>query len=81
MEWGGEAGIVRPDPSSSDEAWSEYLYFRRNSKGAHLELWNCAGGCGQWFILARNTVTHDVLVSWPMTDKPDLAAAVGRKLP
>jgi sarcosine oxidase subunit delta len=63
LRFGGEAEIVRPNPpeEASDAAWTEYLYFRNNPKGLHQEHWCCATGCGQWFKVARDTVSHDVL--------------------
>lgn len=62
LAYGGEAEIVRSlDPSAAtDEEWTNYLYFRNNPKGLHQEQWCCAGGCGQWFKVARHTVTHAV---------------------
>jgi len=26
----------------------------------HFEQWCCRAGCGQWFKVARHTVTHDI---------------------
>lgn len=59
---GGEAEVVRAlDPDCiSNEDWTEYLYFRSNPKGVLQEQWCCSGGCGQWFKVARDTVTHEV---------------------
>jgi heterotetrameric sarcosine oxidase delta subunit len=42
----------------SDAVWAQYLFYRSNEKGAHRELWCHDGGCGQWFIMQRDTVTH-----------------------
>lgn len=63
LTYGGEAEIIRPlEPEqASDEVWTEYLYFRTNPKGNHHEQWCCSGGCGQWFKVARDTVSHDIL--------------------
>ena len=60
--FGGEADVARAiDPASqSDEEWTDYLYMRSNTKGIHFEQWCCALGCGQWFKVARHTVTHAV---------------------
>lgn len=60
--FGGEAGSSRPaDPAAlSDEEWSDYLYARANPKGRSEERWVHSGGCGQWFILVRDTATHEV---------------------
>lgn len=63
LTYGGEAEIIRPpEPEkAADEEWTEYLYFRTNPKGVHQEQWCCSGGCGQWFKVARDTVSHEVL--------------------
>lgn len=65
---GGEAHIQRPGPAEdvSDQAWSDYLFFRENPKGLHYERWVHAYGCGQWFNLARDTVTHEIIAVYDM---------------
>lgn len=62
LEYGGEAEVTRPDPpdQASDTEWTNYLYMRRNTKGLHLEQWCCRAGCGQWFKVARHTVSHEI---------------------
>ena len=75
--YGGEAGIARPkDPHAlSDEQWADYLFMRKNSRGAHRELWNHAQGCRRWFEVERDTVSyliagsHDIAA--PATGKDD----------
>ena len=62
----GDAGIPRPARTASDAEWAQYLYFRRNAKGAARELWIHSAGCGRWFELDRNTASHDVTASRPM---------------
>jgi sarcosine oxidase subunit delta len=59
--FGGTAHIARPVLGASDQEWSEYLFFRENPKGVHRERWRHSFGCGQWFNVARNTITHEVL--------------------
>lgn len=62
---GGEADRVRPiDPSQLDDAeWADFLFMRRNQKGAQRERWNHASGCRRWFIIERNNITHEILAS------------------
>ncbi len=67
---GGTTHISRPDLSASDAVWGEYLFFRDNPKGVHCERWRHAYGCGGWFNLARNTVTHEVLAVYGMSEPP-----------
>lgn len=64
--FGGEAQIIRPaDPSAvSDAQWADYVFFRDNPKGIHLERWRHTYGCGQWFDMARHTVSHEILESY-----------------
>ena len=65
FSFGGEADRVRPEePSKLDsEAWSEYLFYRENTKGEHRELWVHSYGCRQWFELIRNTADHEIISS------------------
>jgi len=69
---GGEASRARPDHPEhiSDPDWAQYLFYRENPKGLLRERWVHRYGCGQWFIVSRDTVTHDILDSLPMGDLP-----------
>ena len=42
----------------SDAQWADYLFMRKNSRGAHRELWNHAQGCRRWFEVERDTVSY-----------------------
>jgi len=61
FSYGGEAHIRRPPQPEklSDDAWADYLFFRRNPKGLHEEQWCHSGGCRQWFNSIRDTVTYN----------------------
>ena len=67
---GGQSHIERPaDPAATDDAeWASYLYTRKNPKGVHLERWHHTYGCRQWFNVARDTVTHELLAVYRMGD-------------
>jgi len=70
----GEAHIARPGSPArvEPEAWADYLFFRRNPRGLHHERWCHVHGCGQWFNLARDTLTHAIGPVYAMTDpKPE----------
>jgi sarcosine oxidase subunit delta len=58
---GGTTAGIRPDLHATDLQWGEYLFFRENPKGVLRERWRHTYGCGQWFSVERNTVTHEVL--------------------
>jgi sarcosine oxidase subunit delta len=66
----GTSHIARAAVTASDEEWGRYLFFRENPKGVHLERWRHVYGCGQWFNLARHTVTHEVLAVYRMSEPP-----------
>lgn len=57
---GGEAHILRPDPTCTDAEWSAYLFERKNPRAVHYERWRHAFGCGKWFHMARHTHTLEV---------------------
>lgn len=65
FSYGGEADIARPeDPASlTDAQWADYLFSRKNSRGAYRELWHHAAGCRRWFVVERDTVSYAVKVS------------------
>ena len=73
---GGTTHISRPAGVVSDEVWGDYLFFRDNPQGLHLERWRHGMGCGQWFNVARNTVTHAVLAVYGMTEQAPALADV-----
>lgn len=71
---GGESHIARPGPPETvaDGEWADYLFYRTNPKGEHLERWLHRFGCGRWFNMARNTVDHRITAIYGMTDpKPE----------
>ena len=76
FRFGGESHIERPaDPAGiPDEEWADYLFFRTNPKGVHYERWLHAHGCRQWFNMARDTVTHEILETYTMQEQAQEAA-------
>lgn len=70
--FGGPAGVVRPPDTSDDATWTRYLYERENPAGWHWERWSHAHGCGQWFNMLRNTLTHAIVAACPIgVPRPD----------
>ncbi len=67
---GGTAHLVRPPLDATDQIWGEYLFFRDNPQGLHRERWRHVHGCGQWFNVVRNTVTHAIDAVYAMTEPP-----------
>ena len=66
FHYAGQAHIARPyDPdNTTDETWGNYLFFRKNPKGNHQEMWAHATGCRQYFNVVRNTLTYEILESY-----------------
>jgi sarcosine oxidase subunit delta len=74
--FGGPAHVERPRTDVSDAQWTDYLYGRDNPAGLHLERWCHAYGCGRWFNLARDTLTHKIHAVYRMDQpRPDLSGA------
>ena len=76
----GEAHIARPlDPeASSDEEWGDYLFFRKNPRGLHHELWLHAAGCRKYFNATRDTVSYEILETYPMGEQPKVELSARR---
>jgi len=75
FSFGGESHLTRPMLDASDQEWTDYLFNRDNPKGNHLERWRHSYGCGQWFNIARDTVTHEIHSVYKMgLPRPILAA-------
>jgi sarcosine oxidase, subunit delta len=70
FNFGGEAFIARPaDPASMDDAaWGDYLFMRKNTKGANWEMWGHTAGCRKWFVVKRNTATHVIDGAWTLAE-------------
>lgn len=79
----GQAHLSRPlDPDSlSDDEWAKYVYFRKNPRGEHRELWVHAAGCRKFFNVARNTQTYEIYATYKsgetldLGDKPEIGAS------
>lgn len=68
--FGGEALVHRPGPEVNDADWADYLFNRENSKGVQHEYWVHSFGCGQWFTVKRDTVSHDILAAPGVGEPP-----------
>lgn len=62
FRFGGEASVHRPArPEHIDDGeWADYLFYRDNLKGMHAERWLHSYGCRRWFMVLRDTVTHEM---------------------
>ena len=61
------AGAVEPHPDPnrcSDDEWTEYVWLEENLAGVVREWW-CHVATSYWFIAERNTVTDEILATYP----------------
>ncbi len=60
---GGPLKSRRPDDTVGieDRDWVEYLTVPQNPIGPVNERWWHVRGCGSWFTLTRDTLTHALL--------------------
>lgn len=68
--YGGELQVARPPAGAADRDWGGYLFYRENPKGELAERWCHSFGCGQWFNVSRNTVTHEIVATWMPGSSP-----------
>ena len=73
----GQAHIERPlQPEEiSDEQWAHYLFFRKNPRGLHHEMWLHAAGCRKYFNATRNTATYEIMETYKMGEQPRVSAS------
>jgi sarcosine oxidase subunit delta len=68
FRFGGPSHVTRPPLDCDDPTWGAYLFERENPKGLHYERWLHNDGCGRWFNLVRDTVTHEIRAVYLMGD-------------
>ena len=78
----GDASKLRPGAigDGTMNQWHDYVHIRDNVRGRTAEHWHHTGGCRQWLVVERDTVSHEVYAVTPAnTRKPGKANA--RKTP
>ena len=70
----GEAHIKRPlDPLSlSDREWGDYLFFRKNPRGIHHEMWYHGTACRKYFNVSRDTRSYVILETYKIGEQPQV---------
>ena len=58
---GAALALDRPAPDAGADAWEAYVHLRDNPAGLTEDLWFHDSGCAAWIVVARNTVTHEVV--------------------
>ena len=63
-------GEVTEMPSATDctdEEWTDFVFFSNNTAGVVREWW-CHVASGYWFIAERNTVTDEIICTYPASE-------------
>lgn len=55
-----DAVPVRPAAEGALAEFHDYVYLRENPAGDIAEHWYHNGGCRNWLIVHRHTVTHQI---------------------
>ena len=55
--------VVGRSLDAPEDEWVRYVYVRDNPMGPHDEWWIHGSGCRQWFVVRRDTRTHEILGS------------------
>ena len=56
---------AQPDPNRcTDDEWSTFVWMEENRAGVVREWW-CHAATSYWFIAERNTVTDEILATYP----------------
>ncbi|MDA9599119.1 sarcosine oxidase subunit delta family protein [bacterium] len=77
FRYSGEAHIVRPRAPQdlNDQEWGDYLFFRKNPRGIHHEMWYHAVGCRRYFYATRDTLSYEILETYIVGEKPQVTSA------
>lgn len=63
----GDASKQRPDAigDGTMDTWHDYVHIRDNVRGRMAEHWHHTGGCRQWLVVERDTVSHEIYAVTP----------------
>ena len=64
--WGGEVKPM-PDANVSDRDWAGYVFIE-NNKADMVREWWCHVPTSYWFIAERNTVTDEIVRTYPASE-------------
>lgn len=60
--------VEQPDPRTlTDEAWADHVFLSNNVHGVVREWW-CHVPSTYWFIAERNTVTDQIIRTYPASE-------------
>ncbi len=63
----GDASKQRPETIGDGtlDTWHDYVHIRENVRGRMAEHWHHTGGCRQWLVVERDTVSHEIYAVTP----------------
>ena len=62
--WGGEVKPMADPASMAAREWGEFVFIENNTAGVIREWW-CHVPTSFWFIAERNTVTDEIIRTYP----------------
>jgi len=65
--WGGEVKAMPNPLTCSDDEWAEYVFLENNTAGVVREWW-CHLPTSYWFIAERNTLTDEIIRTYPSAE-------------
>ena len=65
--WGGEVKPMPDETKLDDRQWAEYVFLENNTAGVVREWW-CHVPTSFWFIAERNTVTDEIVKTYPASE-------------
>lgn len=57
---GPKTTLPKLDGSTDATEWQQAVHQCTNINGQHTELWYHTSGCETWFVVERNTKTHEI---------------------
>ena len=79
----GDASKQRPDTigDGTMDTWHDYVHIRDNVRGRMAEHWHHTGGCRQWLVVERDTVSHEIYAVTPASSWKESSTQAARKTP
>jgi len=74
----GDASQARPTADAPLEAFTSFIYERRNPRGWHIEWWLHVAGCRRLLKVVRHTLTHEIHAVLPPQEQPSLPQELAR---
>lgn len=84
FHYAGQANIKRPTMMEEvdDKTFGNYLYFRKNIRGMHTEMWSHAMACRKYFNVVRDTESYRIYATYRLDESIEfpLIKALGQNL-